>query len=166
MIEPDRPQVSYAEPLVAGAVGAASNITESAAQAALLALARTVLEALAPLAAAARGAGGNPRARAAHAELDAQLALARAAALELARGVRDLGTQHGAVRPLLDSLARSVARLTEHRCETPFDGRTTASRSEFNIFADVPPSHVARWKYRFLRDNKYRLVFLNYRSAV
>lgn len=54
-------QVSYAEPLVAGACGAASNTTESRAQAELLQHARTVLETLTLLVHAARTAAGNPR---------------------------------------------------------------------------------------------------------
>lgn len=44
-----------------GAVGAASNITESRRQAALLEHARTVLETAALLVQAARDAAGNPR---------------------------------------------------------------------------------------------------------
>ncbi|XP_052742695.1 talin-1 isoform X2 [Bicyclus anynana] len=107
--------VSYVSPLVVGAAGAASNMTESAAQAALLQHARTVLETLALLLAAAKQAGGNPRAAAAHAELDAQAALARGALGELGAFARELSTQRGAVGPLLDSVARAVARLTEHR---------------------------------------------------
>lgn len=55
-------QVSYAEPLVAGAAGAASH-SAAAAQTALLQHARTVLETLALLVHAARDAAGNPRVR-------------------------------------------------------------------------------------------------------
>ncbi|CAK1592968.1 unnamed protein product [Parnassius mnemosyne] len=107
--------VSYAEPLVAAAGGAASNTTESRAQAALLQHARTVLETLALLVHAARTAAGNPRAVSAASEVEAQSALARAALGELSAHVRELSSQRGAVGPLLDSLARAVARLTEHR---------------------------------------------------
>ncbi|CAH0716781.1 unnamed protein product, partial [Brenthis ino] len=124
--------VSYAEPLVAGACGAASNTSESRAQAELLQHARTVLETLTLLVHAARSAAGNPRvtikhvpppsplthtlpAASAHAEVDAQAALARAALRELGTHVRELSTQRGAVGPLLDCVARAVARLTDHR---------------------------------------------------
>ncbi|CAG4949257.1 unnamed protein product [Parnassius apollo] len=107
--------VSYAEPLVVAAGGAASNTTESRAQAALLQHARTVLETLALLVHAARTAAGNPRAVSAAGEVEAQSALARAALGELSAHVRELSSQRGAVGPLLDSLARAVARLTEHR---------------------------------------------------
>ncbi|VVD01405.1 unnamed protein product, partial [Leptidea sinapis] len=53
--------VSYAEPLVSGSAGAASNLTDSEAQSGLLQHARTVLETLALLVQAAKQAGGNPR---------------------------------------------------------------------------------------------------------
>ena len=52
----------------------------------------------------------------AHAEVDSQAQLARDALRELSAHVRELSTQRGAVGPLLDSVARAVARLTEHRC--------------------------------------------------
>ncbi|XP_068621832.1 talin-1-like [Battus philenor] len=107
--------VSYAEPLVSAAAGAASNTTESRAQAALLQHARTVLETLALLVHSAKLAAGNPRAVSAAGEVEAQCALARAALAELSAHVRELSSQRGAVGPLLDSLARAVARLTEHR---------------------------------------------------
>lgn len=55
------------------------------------------------------------QAHSAHAEVDAQAALARDALRELSAHVRELSTQRGAVGPLLDSVARAVARLTEHR---------------------------------------------------
>ncbi|XP_013176171.1 PREDICTED: talin-1 isoform X2 [Papilio xuthus] len=107
--------VSYAEPLVSAAAGAASNTTESRAQAALLQHARTVLETLALLVHSAKLAAGNPRAVSAAGEVEAQCSLARAALGELSTHVRELSSQRGAVGPLLDSLARAVARLTEHR---------------------------------------------------
>ncbi|XP_046974638.1 talin-1 isoform X11 [Vanessa cardui] len=107
--------VSYAEPLVSGTAGAASHTTDSAAQAALLQHARTVLETLSLLVHAAKQSAGNPRAVAAHGELDAQGGLARAALGELTAHVRELSTQRGAVGPLLEAVARAVARLTEHR---------------------------------------------------
>ncbi|CAH2056203.1 unnamed protein product, partial [Iphiclides podalirius] len=107
--------VSYAEPLVCASAGAASNTTESRAQAALLQHARTVLETLALLVHSAKLAAGNPRAVNAAGEVEAQCSLARAALGELSAHVRELSSQRGAVGPLLDSLARAVARLTEHR---------------------------------------------------
>lgn len=55
------------------------------------------------------------QAASAHAEVDAQAALARAALRELGAHVRELSTQRGAVGPLLDCVARAVDRLTDHR---------------------------------------------------
>ncbi|XP_045457678.1 talin-1 [Melitaea cinxia] len=107
--------VSYASPLVSGAAGAASHTTESAAQAALLQHTRTVLEALAQLLLAAKAAAGNPRATAAHGELEGAAAGARVALSELAAHVRELSTQRGAVGPLLDAVARAAARLADNR---------------------------------------------------
>ncbi|XP_045782664.1 talin-1 isoform X5 [Maniola jurtina] len=107
--------ISYAEPLVTGAAGAASNMTDSQAQAALLQHTRTVLETLTLLLHAAKQAAGNPRATTAHGEVDAQTSLARSALSELSAHVRELSTQRGAVGPMLESVARAVARLTEHR---------------------------------------------------
>ncbi|XP_069364128.1 talin-1 [Maniola hyperantus] len=107
--------ISYAEPLVTGAAGAASNMTDSQAQAGLLQHTRTVLETLSLLLHAAKQAAGNPRATAAHGEVDAQTSLARSALSELSAHVRELSTQRGAVGPMLESVARAVARLTEHR---------------------------------------------------
>ncbi|XP_041983900.1 talin-1 isoform X3 [Aricia agestis] len=107
--------VSYAEPLVQGATGAASQTTESVVQTAMLQRTRTVLETLSLLLQAAQRAAGNPRATGAHGEVDAQATLARSALSELSSTVRELSSQHGAVGPLLDAVARALARLTEHR---------------------------------------------------
>ncbi|XP_049882474.1 talin-1 isoform X3 [Pectinophora gossypiella] len=107
--------VSYAEPLVSGAVGAASNVTESRTQAALLEHTRTVMETLALLIQAAKNSGGNPRAMNVHGEVDGQTELARQNITELTACVRELTTQQGAVGPLLDAMCRSICRLTEHR---------------------------------------------------
>ncbi|XP_037872864.1 talin-1 isoform X9 [Bombyx mori] len=110
-----RQYVSYSEPLVSGAVGAASGVSETTEQAALLQHARTVLETAVLLLQAARDAAGNPRAAAAHGAVDAQVVQARESLQELAERVRRLSAQHGAVGPLLDTLARALTRLTERR---------------------------------------------------
>lgn len=136
-------QVSYSEPLVSGTCGAASHMTDSAARDVLLQHATTVMETLALLVTAAKQAAGNPRvgtasvdivsscrlqptflivitmclrqAVSAHGETDAQASLARSALSEMSARVRDLSLQAGAVGPLVESVARAVARLTEHR---------------------------------------------------
>ncbi|XP_026736413.1 talin-1 isoform X1 [Trichoplusia ni] len=107
--------VSYSEPLVSGTVGAASNITESGTQAALLEHARTVLEVAAQLLLDAKAAAGNPRATQCHSKVDAQSAACRSALGELCGCVRELAAARGAVGPLLDTMQRAIARLTEHR---------------------------------------------------
>lgn len=53
--------MSYSEPLVSAAAGAASHTTAAPVQTALLQHARTVLETLALLVHSARDAAGNPR---------------------------------------------------------------------------------------------------------
>ncbi|CAH0698118.1 unnamed protein product [Spodoptera exigua] len=107
--------VSYAEPLVTGAVGASSNLSQSETQAALLEHARTVLETLALLMHDARAAAGNPRAVSAHSKVESQVSQCRAALGELQAQVRELSAARGAVGPLLDSMQRAIARLTDHR---------------------------------------------------
>ncbi|XP_022115337.2 talin-1 isoform X5 [Pieris rapae] len=132
--------VSYAEPLVSAASGAASNLTESASQSGLLQHTRTVLETLSLLVHAAKQSGGNPRAISAHSEVEAQCSLARAALNELSGQVRELSTQRGAVGPLLDSVARAVARLTEHRMSL------IGSYDETESFVDYQTRMVAAAK--------------------
>ncbi|KAM3956237.1 LOW QUALITY PROTEIN: talin_middle and talin-RS domain-containing protein rhea [Aphomia sociella] len=107
--------ISYAESLVSATTGLASNLTESEVQGALLQHARTVLETLAGLVSAAKTSAGNPRATSVHGEVEAASSLSRDALQELGGAARALSAARGAVRPLLESLARSVARLTEHR---------------------------------------------------
>ncbi|XP_022816795.1 talin-1 isoform X3 [Spodoptera litura] len=107
--------VSYAEPLVSGTVGAGSNLSESSTQGALFEHARTVLETLALLLHDARAAAGNPRAVSAHSKVEVQVAQCRSALSELQAQVRELSAARGAVGPLLDSMQRAIARLTEHR---------------------------------------------------
>ncbi|CAG4965789.1 unnamed protein product [Colias eurytheme] len=132
--------VSYAEPLVAGASGAASNLTESNAQSDLLQHARTVLETLALLVTAAKQAGGNPRAGGAHAEVSAQDSLARAALSELSETVRALSAARGDAGPLLDWIARSLSRLTEQRMSL------IGSYDETESFVDYQTRMVAAAK--------------------
>ncbi|KAL4712138.1 hypothetical protein ACJJTC_010999 [Scirpophaga incertulas] len=106
--------VPYAEAIVSGSVGSGSLLAEPQGQS-LLGHGRTVLEATAALLAAARDSAGNHRALKAHAEVDAQTSLTRAALTELAGHVRELGAQRGAVGSLLDQIARATARLTHTR---------------------------------------------------
>ncbi|XP_050558739.1 talin-1 [Spodoptera frugiperda] len=107
--------VSYAEPLVTGTVGAGSNLSESSTQGALFEHARTVLETLALLVQDARTAAGNPRAVSAHSKVDMQVSQCRSALAELQAQVRELSAARGAIGPLLDTMQRAIARLTEHR---------------------------------------------------
>ncbi|GBP64325.1 Talin-2 [Eumeta japonica] len=107
--------VSYVEPLVGAGIGAASHITESVTQATVLDRTKTVLEGLAQLVQAAKDAGGNPRATSVHPAVEEQCLGVRAALSELAEAAREVSSQRGAVGPLLDAVARSVARLTSHR---------------------------------------------------
>ncbi|KAJ8706954.1 hypothetical protein PYW08_011088 [Mythimna loreyi] len=107
--------VSYAEPLVTGAIGAASNITESNTQAGLLEHTRTVLETHAQLVLFTKSAAGNPRAVTVHDKVSAQVSQCRASLAELQACVRELSAARGAVGPLLDTMQRAIARLTEHR---------------------------------------------------
>ncbi|XP_064292942.1 talin-1 isoform X8 [Plodia interpunctella] len=107
--------ISYAEPLINGSVGAASNITESSTQATLLQHSRTVLETLTLLVQAAKAAAGNPRAVSAHGELTAQCSLTRSALSELLSCVRSLSAERGAIGPALEQLARAQRKLQDHR---------------------------------------------------
>ncbi|XP_075988130.1 talin_middle and talin-RS domain-containing protein rhea isoform X2 [Anticarsia gemmatalis] len=107
--------VSYAEPLVSGAIGAASNITESNTQSNLLEHTRTVLETAAQLLVEAKTAAGNPRAVSVHSRVESCVVSCRGALAELTARVRELAAARGAVGPLLDTMQRAIARLTEHR---------------------------------------------------
>ncbi|XP_048001981.1 talin-1 isoform X11 [Leguminivora glycinivorella] len=107
--------VSYCEPLVSATIGAASNMTSSSSSGELMEHARTVLETLALVTHAASQAAGNPTALTAHRNVDQQSQLCRSALTELLECARTLSTERGAVGPLLDSLQRSVCKLTPSR---------------------------------------------------
>ncbi|CAH0404281.1 unnamed protein product [Chilo suppressalis] len=107
--------VSYSEAVVSGSIGCASLISQSSAQSQVLVHARTVLEASYALITAVRQSGGNPRAVSAHGEVEGQISLTRAALTELVTHIRELSAVNGAVGPLLESLARAGARLTDNR---------------------------------------------------
>ncbi|XP_063370870.1 talin-1 [Cydia amplana] len=107
--------VSYCEPLVSATIGAASNMTSSSSSGELIEHARTVLETLALVTHAASQAAGNPTAITAHRNVDQQSQLCRSALTELLECARTLSTERGAVGPLLDSLQRSVCKLTPSR---------------------------------------------------
>ncbi|XP_047038268.1 talin-1 isoform X10 [Helicoverpa zea] len=132
--------VSYAEPLVSGTVGAASLVTESEAQAELLQHARTVLEAASQLLQDARAAAGNPRAVNMHGKVETQTMACRSALSELGSFVRELSAARGAVGPLLDTMQRAIARLTDHRMSL------IASYDEADSFVDYQTRMVGAAK--------------------
>ncbi|CAG9134195.1 unnamed protein product [Plutella xylostella] len=136
--------VSYIEPLVTAAIGCHAQLSDSRVSAALLDATRTVLEAAAALVQAAGDAAGNPRATSIHPEVDSSVALCRRALSELSSAARELSAARGAVRPLLDAVARSQQALTTHRMSLLGSFDETASYVDYQTRMAATAKDIAR----------------------
>ena len=113
-----REVATICEPLVAGAIGAASNMVHSKQQAVLLDQTKTVTESALQLVYVTKEAGGNPEAAALHAEIDETVESTKDAIRELQNTLESISTSNGIVTGLIETISRAMIRLEEHRTST------------------------------------------------
>ncbi|XP_053983422.1 talin-1 isoform X3 [Hylaeus volcanicus] len=108
----------YCEPLVSGAIGAASNMVHSKQQMVLLDQTKTVAESALQLVCVAKESGGNPKAVNLHAEVDETVESTKDALQELQNTLETISTSNGIVTGLIDTISRAMVRLEDHRMST------------------------------------------------
>ncbi|XP_032666458.1 talin-1 isoform X4 [Odontomachus brunneus] len=108
----------YSEPLVSGAIGAASNMVHSKQQMVLLDQTKTVAESALQLIYVTKESAGNPKAIALHSEVDETVESTKDALQELQNTLETISTSHGIVTGLIDTISRAMVRLEDHRMST------------------------------------------------
>ncbi|XP_029174486.1 talin-1 isoform X3 [Nylanderia fulva] len=108
----------YSEPLVSGAIGAASNMVHSKQQMVLLDQTKTVAESALQLIYVTKESGGNPKAVALHSEVDETVESTKDALQELQNTLETISTSAGIVTGLIDTISRAMVRLEDHRMST------------------------------------------------
>ncbi|XP_067209447.1 talin-1 isoform X1 [Linepithema humile] len=108
----------YSEPLVSGAIGAASNMVQSKQQMVLLDQTKTVAESALQLIYVTKESGGNPKAVALHSEVDETVESTKDALQELQNTLETISTSAGIVTGLIDTISRAMVRLEDHRMST------------------------------------------------
>lgn len=108
----------YSEPLVSGAIGAASNMVHSKQQMVLLDQTKTVAESALQLIYVTKESGGNPKAIALHSEVDETVESTKDALQELQNTLETISTSAGIVTGLIDTISRAMVRLEDHRMST------------------------------------------------
>ncbi|XP_011052007.1 PREDICTED: talin-1 isoform X3 [Acromyrmex echinatior] len=108
----------YSEPLVSGAIGAASNMVHSKQQMVLLDQTKTVAESALQLIYITKESGGNPKAVALHTEVDETVESTKDALQELQNTLETISTSAGIVTGLIDTISRAMVRLEDHRMST------------------------------------------------
>ncbi|XP_015512363.2 talin-1 isoform X1 [Neodiprion lecontei] len=108
----------YSEPLVTGAVGAASNMVHSKQQMVLLDQTKTVAESTLQLIYVVKESGGNPKAVNIHSEVDENVESTKDALRELQNTLETISTSNGIVTGLIDTISRAMVRLEDHRMST------------------------------------------------
>ncbi|XP_017757790.1 PREDICTED: talin-1 [Eufriesea mexicana] len=108
----------YCEPLVSGAIGAASNMVHSKQQMVLLDQTKTVTESALQLVCVTKESGGNPKAINLHAEVDETVESMKDALQELQNTLETISTSNGIVTGLIDTISRAMVRLEDHRMST------------------------------------------------
>ncbi|KAL0113705.1 hypothetical protein PUN28_012676 [Cardiocondyla obscurior] len=108
----------YSEPLVSGAIGAASNMVHSKQQMVLLDQTKTVAESTLQLIYVTKESGGNPKAIALHTEVDETVESTKDALQELQNTLETISTSAGIVTGLIDTISRAMVRLEDHRMST------------------------------------------------
>lgn len=107
--------MQYFEPLISGAIGAASNMVNSNHQTKLLDQTKTVTESTLQLVYATKECGGNPKAISIHPDIDENTIMTREALQDLIANVEKLSTQSGIVTGVIDTITRAITRLSDHR---------------------------------------------------
>ncbi|KOX74764.1 Talin-1 [Melipona quadrifasciata] len=108
----------YCEPLVCGAIGAASNMVHSKQQIVLLDQTKTVTESALQLVCVTKESGGNPKAVTLHTEVDEMVESMKDALHELQNTLEAISTSYGIVTGLIDTISRAMVRLEDHRTST------------------------------------------------
>ncbi|XP_029680056.1 talin-1 isoform X3 [Formica exsecta] len=108
----------YSEPLVSGAIGAASNMVHSKQQMVLLDQTKTVAESALQLIYVTKESAGNPKAVALHSEVDETVESTKDALQELQNTLETISTSAGIVTGLIDTISRAMVRLEDHRMST------------------------------------------------
>ncbi|XP_070163621.1 talin-2 isoform X1 [Polyergus mexicanus] len=108
----------YSEPLVCGAIGAASNMVHSKQQMVLLDQTKTVAESALQLIYVTKESAGNPKAVALHSEVDETVESTKDALQELQNTLETISTSAGIVTGLIDTISRAMVRLEDHRMST------------------------------------------------
>ncbi|XP_026300610.1 talin-2 isoform X4 [Apis mellifera] len=108
----------YCEPLVSGAIGAASNMVHSKQQMVLLDQTKTVTESALQLVCVTKESGGNSKAIVLHAEVDETVESMKDALQELQNTLETISTSNGIVTGLIDTISRAMVRLEDHRMST------------------------------------------------
>ncbi|XP_050464665.1 talin-1 isoform X2 [Cataglyphis hispanica] len=108
----------YSEPLVSGAIGAASNMVHSKQQMVLLDQTKTVAESALQLIYVTKESAGNPKAIALHSEVDETVESTKDALQELQNTLETISTSAGIVTGLIDTISRAMVRLEDHRMST------------------------------------------------
>ncbi|XP_060536716.1 talin-1 isoform X2 [Cylas formicarius] len=107
--------VQYFEPLVQGAIGAASNMTNSKQQEQLLNQAKSVTESALQFIYATKDCGGNPKAVNIHPDIDDCADITKVALQDLVQSLEIISTQSGIVSGVVENLTRAMTRLSDHR---------------------------------------------------
>ncbi|XP_061940107.1 talin-2 isoform X5 [Apis cerana] len=108
----------YCEPLVSGAIGAASNMVHSKQQMVLLDQTKTVTESALQLVCVTKESGGNSKAIVLHTEVDETVESMKDALQELQNTLETISTSNGIVTGLIDTISRAMVRLEDHRMST------------------------------------------------
>ncbi|KAL0267697.1 UNVERIFIED_CONTAM: hypothetical protein PYX00_009891 [Menopon gallinae] len=131
--------IQYFEPLVKNAIGAASNIIHSQPQMVLLDQTKTLTECATQLVCATKEGGGNPKAVNIHPDIDDSVEATREALQDLNVTLEHLSTQAGVITGLLDTISRSMTRVTDNRS-------STIGVDQIDSFVDYQTRMVARSK--------------------
>lgn len=108
----------YSEPLVSGAIGAASNMVHTKQQMVLLDQTKTVSESILQLVYVTKESGGNPKAVTLHNEVDETIESTKDALQELQNTLETISTSSGIVTGLIDTISRAMVRLEDQRMST------------------------------------------------
>ncbi|XP_017774741.1 PREDICTED: talin-2 isoform X2 [Nicrophorus vespilloides] len=105
----------YFEPLVHASIGAASNMTNSKQQEALLNQTKSVTECAMQFIYVTKDCGGNPKSINLHPEVEEAANGMKESLQELVANLETLSTQSGIVSGVIETLSRAMSRLSDNR---------------------------------------------------
>ncbi len=107
--------VSYFDPLVANAIGSASNMVSSKQQVLILDQTKTVAECAQQLLYAAKESGGNPKASHVHGDIDESTEAMTSSIQELLASVEKLAPNVGVVSKLVNCITEAIFTVDDYR---------------------------------------------------